>query len=126
MLTTAATVQCGVVHAIEGSRSAPATDEPASTTTTTSATTSDTGTAHRRETRCITTQASTTGPTRYGEAARPVTGARQSGSSTPASIPPASAAGIRATRSPSHGTRPVRTTSPAVTTNAPTAAGQPP
>ena len=74
----------------------------------------------------MTTQASTTGPTYAGESASPVTGSRQIGSSTPASIARASEVGIRAIRSPSAGISPVRTISTPVTTNAPTAAAQPP
>src|SRR5690349_19483236 len=126
MLTTAGTVQCGVVHASVGTRSSAATSEPALTITTSRATASDTGTAQRRETRCMTSHASTTGPTYAGESASPTTGSRQIGSSTPASIARASDAGIRAIRSPRAGTRPVSTISTPVTTNAPTAASQPP
>src|SRR5262245_31184451 len=126
MLTTAGRVQCGVVQVTEGTRSAGATDDPAAITTTTRATTRDAGTAQRRETRCMTSHARTTGPTYAGESARPVTGSRQIGTSTPASMARANEVGIRAIRSPSAGTRPVSTMSTPATTNAPTAAGQPP
>src|SRR3954453_20397237 len=103
MLTTAATVQCGAVQVSVGTRSSAGRAGPAVTTTTTSATTSETGTAQRREMRCMTTQASTTGPTYAGESASPVTGSRQIGSSTPASIARANEVGIRAIRSPRAG-----------------------
>src|SRR4051794_20189301 len=126
MLTTAETLQCGVVQVSVGTRSVEEIDEPADTTTTMRATTSETGTAQRREMRCMTTQASTTGPTYAGESASPMTGSRQIGSRTPASIARASETGIRAIRSPRAGISPVRTISTPVTTNAPTAAAQPP
>ena len=66
------------------------------------------------------------GSTASGASTTPRTGARQSSTSTPASIACASGAGIAATAFARPGHSPVSTTSAPVTINAPTAAGHPP
>ena len=84
------------------------------------------GTAQRGTNRVASSQPTRIGATAHGSAASPWTGARQSVSTTPASIACASAVGIAATRRPSAGQRPVIRISTPTSRKAPTAADQPP
>ena len=67
-----------------------------------------------------------TGNAIAGAAAAAFTGARQSGTRMPASIAPASAVGMRRTRSASGRNRPAAVSRTPQTMNAPTASGKPP
>src|SRR5688572_13739778 len=87
--TTAPKVSVGAVNSSRGTRSAGSIVAPVratSTPTTTDAATNASGTAHRGAIRTNTSQVNSTGMTPHGFTTIPLTGARQSGSSTPASI----------------------------------------
>ncbi len=96
------------------------------TTITTLAARNASGEAQRGASRCARAHTTITGATASGFAATPSTGPRHSWNSTPASIACAIGVGIRAISAPSAGTSPVSTISTPTSTNAPTAAGQPP
>lgn len=130
MPMTACQLQCGTVISSFGIRSAtgiercPAIIEiPAPATAVAKAP----GTAHRCAYRCSTTHTTSTGATTAAlEVVRARSGARQSGSRTPASMACAISTGIAVISRPSRDQQPVRTINTPVTANAPTAAGQPP
>ncbi len=90
---------------------------------TTPATASAPGTAHGRATRMSSAHTRITGPICSGRSTAPWTGARHTGSRTPASIALASDGGIAATQRPSVAHQPARTISTPTATNAPSAAG---
>src|SRR3954451_1020619 len=124
--TSAVTSNTGAVNEASGSRSMPDVRPDGSSATTTIAATSAPGTAQRRATRRSTAQVMTIGAACAGASAAKRTGSRQTVSSTPASIALAIGPGIVAISRPSRDQRPGSASSAPVTTNAPTAAGQPP
>ncbi len=129
MPTTAPTVKVGAVSSTRGTRVHGSIVAPVTTrwtVMTTAAATKASGAAHRGASRANTSHVRTTGATSHGFATSPPTGARHSGSSTPASIACAMEGGMRAIRRPRRGQTAVSRMSPATTRNAPTAAGQPP
>src|SRR5215208_6853453 len=118
--------KAGAVSTGAGRRPTPASRPDGSAATTPPAASSAPGTAQRRDRRSNAAQTSTIGAAASGESAAKRTGARQTLSSTPASIALARGAGIAAIRRPSGCHRPAAARSTPVTANAPTAAGQPP
>ncbi len=126
---TACQLQCGTVNSTWGTiaptsirRWVRAMSTPAPIAAVTKAA----GTAQRAAKRCSASHTTSTGITTAGLVRSAPTGARHSGISTPASMACAISTGIAAISRPSRSHHPVSTTSAPVTTNAPTAAGQPP
>jgi hypothetical protein len=125
-LTRAPASRVGGVNASEGTSSAGAAASTGASAMTTMAAASAPGTAQRRANRISSTHTATTGPTSSGRLTVAWTGARQTGSSTPASIALASAGGIAPTQRPSGRHIPATTISTPEAANAPRAAGYPP
>ena len=121
--TSAPASRAGAVSVSCGSSRVGPAASAGSSAITTPATASAPGTAHGRAKRMSSAHTRITGPISSGSSTAPWTGARHTGSSTPASIALASDAGIAATQRPSVRHRPARTISTPASMNAPSAAG---